>query len=251
MAEFDINEKMDSIRRDIREFRKTQEARLFSAEDSTIESNESLYSKMASKNDISFVLGSDVLITPHITNTTEWPTSLCADFNECGVDIGNMESNGSVWRILKREKLGIDGLVVMLQTSEIGEKNLYMDASLGLSSDINSAALWLVRILAPEEYSDKTKPVFAFGALVQFELLSETPKMESIQGAMKERNRASYEPRLLVAARSKNDSGEKGVAILTDNDRNASANEYLWTLTWQVAREDTKVEGFDFLNDDA
>ena len=126
-----------------------------------------------------------------------------------------------------------------------------MDASLGLSSDINNAALWLVRILAPEEYSDKTKPVFAFGALVQFELLSETPKMESIQGAMKERNRASYEPRLLVAARSKNDSGEKGVAILTDNDRNASANEYLWTLTWQVAREDTKVEGFDFLNDDA
>ena len=107
------------------------------------------------------------------------------------------------------------------------------------------------------DYNEFTKPVFAYGALVQFELLCEDSSGESIQKALAYRDKIAklpiqpgqprFEESLLVAANSSKGTGEKGIAVLNQTDRDASL-DYHWTLTWQVAREDTTVEGFDFLD---
>ena len=250
-----MEERIQDIKLRVREYKLQQEKLIYEGRSSVEQKAEKVYS-MSAKDGLSYILGADVLITPYVTNT-EWPQALIVNFMEKVADLGAMESNGSLWKMIKREGLSYDGLFVVLQSSEIGEKLSYLCADLTVSPEISRAAVWMVRTLSSSDYNEFTKPVFAYGALVQFELLCEDSSSDSIQKALAYRDRIGkmplqpgqprFEESLLVAANSSKGTGEKGIAVLNQTERDSSL-DYHWTLTWQVAREDTTVEGFDFLD---
>ena len=94
---------------------------------------EKTYGNMSVKNDMSYLLSVDVLITPYIISNTEWPSGLVTNFGDKCADLGTMESSGSLWKLIKREGLSYDGLFVVLQSAEIGEKISYLRSDLTMS----------------------------------------------------------------------------------------------------------------------
>ena len=147
-----------------------------------------------------------------------------------------MESSGSLWKLIKREGLSYDGLFVVLQSAEIGEKISYLRSDLTMSPELSKAAVWMVKSLSASDYNEYTKPVFAYGALVQFELVCDDSSADSIHRALAYREKVNkmpfqpgqprFEESLLVAASSSTGSGEKGIAIL-----NQMREMLLWTIS--------------------
>jgi len=143
--------------------------------------------------------------------------------------------------MVKRDGNAQDGglLKVLLHTAEIGEKEMFLSPTLELVKDSQQAAVWVARVIPP------TVPVGTLqlqaaaasnqGLLIQLEMLGSE---DSIATA------GDREPKLLVTASS--DSGEGGVAILTEKQRLADTS-FRWGLVWEVVREDTFVDGLDDL----
>ena len=252
-----MDNRIEEIKQRVREYKQQQERLIYEGRNRVEQDAEKLYGNMSAKNDLGYLLSADVLITPYISNT-EWPSALVTNFGDKCADLGTMESSGSLWKLIKREGLSYDGLFVVLQSSEIGEKTSYLCADLSMAPEISKAAVWMVKSLSASDYNEYTKPVFAYGALVQFELICEDSSADSIHRALAFRDKQSkmpfgpgqeqFEESLLVAANSSKGTGEKGIAILNQSERDASL-DYHWTLTWQIAREDTNVEGFEFLEE--
>ena len=252
-----MENRIEEIRQRVREFKVQQESLIYEGRNRAEQEAEKTYGNMSVKNDMSYLLSVDVLITPYISNT-EWPSALVTNFGDKCADLGTMESSGSLWKLIKREGLSYDGLFVVLQSAEIGEKISYLRSDLTMSPELSKAAVWMVKSLSASDYNEYTKPVFAYGALVQFELVCDDSSADSIHRALAYREKVNkmpfqpgqprFEESLLVAASSSTGSGEKGIAILNQSERDASL-DYKWTLTWQVAREDTNVEGFEFLEE--
>jgi len=187
------------------------------------------------KNDLARMLDVDVIISPvtvQRSGGTKWPNALVANFGEDNADLGLMEGHGSLWRMVKKEG-NFEGTRVFLQSSEIGEKNYYLNSQLALVPEASAAAIWAVKLLVPAPSVGLT--VSSPNALlVQFELVGDRE-----------------EPQLLVSATSEH--GEKGLAILSQSEREASkasGDLYQWCLSWEVIREDTVVEGMSFLEYD-
>ena len=196
------------------------------------------------------VINTDVLLIAQLGNDhADWPTALVANFVGSVTELGPMDNNGSLWRLVTRtrEVSGEEdgGLRVLLQTAEIGEQVSYLTEDLELSCDSHKAAEWLVRKVNPKVPLQETTTINPFldfqistckGLVVQLELASYQDKQE--------------EPRLLVAAVSTDAHvGEKGVAVLTEKMTQVDAS-FNWTLNWEVLREDMHVDGLDNLGEE-
>lgn len=214
-------------------------------------------SKGASRGgEISRVLETDVILVAFTDlngGREKWPSALVANFPRGVAELGFMESNGSLWRLVKRD-LAQDGMLkVVLQTAEIGEKELYLSADLDLVKDIQQAAVWFLRVIPPTApvgtLQHQAAAVSSQGLLVQLELLagaasaSAAVAATTTDGANAVENGIG-EPRLLVTASA--ESGEGGVALLTEKQRLADKS-FRWCLLWEVVREDTYVDGLDDL----
>jgi len=195
------------------------------------------------------VLNTDILLIAQLgINRADWPTALVANFGGSGTELGQMDSNGSLWRLVTRTR-DVQGeeeggtMRAILQTAEIGEQVSYLTEDLELSSDSQKAAEWLVRKtnpkLPPTQETTTIHPFLDFqvssskGLVVQLELVSHQDQQ--------------VEPRLLVAAASSDSRvGEKGVAVLTEKMTQADAS-FRWSLNWEIVREDMHVDGLDHL----
>jgi len=198
------------------------------------------------KSDLSRVLDTDIILVVHQDAGSEfgrdkWPSALVANFARSVAELGFMESNGSLWRIVKRDlssSASQDGLLkVVLRTAEIGEKEFFLSSELELVKDIQEAAVWFARVVvAPSSFVGTLQLQAAVsstqGLLVQLELLGSDGDSNEI------------EPKLLVTASS--NTGEGGVAILTEKQRLLDTT-FRWNLVWEVMREDTFVDGIDDL----
>jgi len=198
------------------------------------------------KSDLSRVLDTDIILVVHQDAGSEagrdkWPCALVANFARSVAELGFMESNGSLWRIVKRDlssSASQDGLLkVVLRTAEIGEKELFLSSELELVKDIQEAAVWFARVVVTPSSLVGTLQLQAAvsstqGLLVQLELLGSDGDSNEI------------EPKLLVTASS--NTGEGGVAILTEKQRLLDTT-FRWNLVWEVMREDTFVDGLDDL----
>lgn len=207
--------------------------------------------------EISRVLETDVILVAFTDlngGREKWPSALVANFPRGVAELGFMESNGSLWRLVKRD-LAQDGMLkVVLQTAEIGEKELYLSADLDLVKDIQQAAVWFVRVIPPTApvgtLQHQAAAVSSQGLLVQLELLAGAASAAAAAVAATTTDGAnavengSGEPRLLVTASA--ESGEGGVALLTEKQRLADKS-FRWCLLWEVVREDTYVDGLDDL----
>lgn len=202
---------------------------------------------------VSQVLETDVILVAFTDlngGREKWPSALVANFPRGVAELGFMESNGSLWRLVKRD---IDGMLkVVLQTAEIGEKELYLSADLDLVKDIQQAAVWVVRVIPPTApvgtLQYQAAAVSSQGLLVQLELLGGTaPASTAVAATTDGANTVENgigEPKLLVTASAA--SGGGGVAILTERERLADKS-FRWCLLWEVVREDTYVDGLDDL----
>jgi hypothetical protein len=213
------------------------------------------FTRLASKEEISRFLEVDCIISPYTPLVGgEWPAALIRSSIDKSCDLGFADSHGSLWKMIRKD-IGIPGTHVILQSSEIGERALYVTSTLALSADITSAALWTLRVQQQStsrdgpfvESNEKLlKPTTAFGSLIQFVLLSRRS-----DGSIDTSSFDTGQPgkhRFLVAAKATSGSGEKGVAVLNQSDRMASNDTFSWAMTWQIVREDATVDGFSFLD---
>ena len=206
------------------------------------------FSRLASKEEISRFLEVDCIISPYTPLVCgEWPGALIRSSIDKSCDLGYADNHGSLWKMIRKDS-GIPGTHVILQSSEIGERALYVTSTLALSADVTSAAVWTLRVQqqTSSRENELLKPTMAFGSLVQFVLLSRRG-----DGGIDTSPFDTGQPekhRYLVAAKATSGSGEKGVAVLNQSDRMASNDTFSWALTWQVVREDAVVDGFSFLD---
>lgn len=259
-----VTEELAHIKERVRRYRASKESELSEQGNPSSASDEVIMNKRftqaATKEDVSRVLDVDCIIAPFIPlRDGAWPMALISSSIEKCADLGSMESTGSLWKIVRKvfADFGIRGTTVILQSSEIGEKAQYLTPTLALTADMSAAAIWLVKIQPvgeaghhshdPDNASDVVlKPTTAFGTLLQFVLVPRNSDgtVDATDALVENSSRT----KMLVAARATSGSGEKGVAILSESERNASADSFHWTLTWQVTREDSAIDGFAFLD---
>ena len=206
----------------------------------------------ADKGDLSRVLDTDIILVA-LSDVSggrdKWPSALVANFPRSVAELGFMESNGSLWRMVKAPSQ--DGqLKLVLQTAEIGEKEMFLSADLELVKSIQQAAVWSARVVPP---TSSSATAGATGGSLQLQAAAANSQGLLIQLELQPPEAASAsspatgeedEPKLLVTASS--DSGEGGVAILTQKQRLADTS-FRWGLVWEVVREDVFVEGLDDL----
>ena len=65
-----------------------------------------------------------------------WPLSLVAQLTEKFADLGNIETHGSLWRVLKIDNGMSSNIAYVLQSSEIGEQPLFLTADLELADSV-------------------------------------------------------------------------------------------------------------------
>jgi hypothetical protein len=209
------------------------------------------FTQPAYKEDIGRVLDVDCILSPFIPlRDGAWPMALISNSAENSADLGSMESTGSLWKLARKvfTEYGVRGTTVVLQASEIGEKVRYLTPTLALTQDPAAAAIWVVKVQSASGGDvNILKPTTAFGTLVQLVLLPRNSD-GSIDATDLESAGGQSRLKTLVAARASSGSGERGVAVLTDSERKASAGAFQWALTWQVTREDSSVDGFSFLD---
>ena len=108
-----------------------------------------------SKNDLSKVLETDIILSP-LSQTTggrnKWPHALVANFEDKCADLGFMESNGAVWKLTKVDGT-FEGTRVVLQTAEIGQADYFLTTELDLALEKARAAIFSVRSPAPSATS--------------------------------------------------------------------------------------------------
>ena len=210
------------------------------------------FTQFAGIDDVIRILDVDCILCPyrHLENG-DWPTALIASFTEKNTEIGSMESQGSLWK-LTRKDIGITGTHVVLQTSEIGESVQYLSPNLSLTSDPHNAAFFVIKIQPHtntvsdiETNPKQLKSSIPFAQLIQLELIPRNVdgsiEISYLHGETQEKRK------LLVSAHARSGSGEKGLAILNETEMQAT-DIYFWNITWQVFREDNPVDGFAFLD---
>lgn len=248
-----IRERLNGFRSELKEdriFKKMSNV----GEKGAVERSNRRFVHSASFEDISRVLEVDCIITPFSPlRNGEWPVALTSNFSEKCADVGSIESHGSFWRLVRKDA-GSSGTNVVLQSSEIGGKSQYLTPSLALSSDLHDAAIWSVKIQPTghagqshhqERNADYLLPSNAFGSLLQFELVPRNSD-GSVESSYL-RGESQARRKLLVSAKAISGSGERGVAILSESERQAT-NTFHWSITWQVTKEDSAIDGFAFLD---
>jgi len=248
-----IRERMNAFRTHL-EVGHTSEKALGVDEKDALDVPNKRFVHSAAFEDVSRILEVDCVITPfNPLRNGEWPVALISNFAEKCADIGSMESHGSFWKLVRKD-VGISGTNVVLQSSEIGEKALYLTPDLALSSDLHDAAIWSVKIQPPgragqshhhEHHADYLVPSVPFGTLLQFEFVPRNSDGSIESNYLRGESQARR--KLLVSAKAISGSGERGVAILNEIERQAT-NSFYWSITWQVAKEDSAVDGFSFLD---
>jgi len=248
-----IKERVNSARKQLEEDLISEKITTTGEKDAIDKSNKR-FLHSASFEDVSRVLEVDCILTPFSAlRNGEWPVALIASHGDKCADIGSMESHGSFWRLVRKD-VGISGTNVVLQSSEIGEKAQYLTPSLALSSDLHDAAIWSVKIQPPgnagqshhhEHNAEYLVPSIAFGSLLQFELVPRNSDGSIESNYLRGESQARR--KLLVSAKAMSGSGERGVAILNESERQAT-NTFHWSITWQVTKEDSAIDGFAFLD---
>jgi len=251
MSELVLANELQALSSSIAQFREEQERALLNVSlgkgGRKAAATDLFAAKGVYKNDLARLLDTDVVISPitsYKCGGTKWPSALVANFREESVDLGLMESNGSLWRLIKKEGGGGETRV-LLQSSEIGEKCLFLTSQLTLVPEVASAAVWNIKALVPSPQAGLalSSPQ---SLLVQFELANSGSSSSGGSGGQVD------EVQLLVSATSEH--GERGIAILSQSERDASkanGDLYQWSLSWEIVREDTVVDGLTFLDADA
>jgi hypothetical protein len=255
----DVEEELFSIKQRIREYRfqKEDEFQAGNTSGTTVPSSllskgllmemNKKFTRFSAKEDLMRFFDVDCILSPYVPLIGgEWPSALISSSVDKCADLGAIDSHGSLFRLIRKD-LGLSGTHVIIQSSEIGEKSLYLSSNLSLTSDLSSAAIWTVKIQENDyDKNEILKPTTAFGLLIQLVLINR--KADGSIDLTCFDNEQSSKHKYLVAAKANSGSGEKGVAVLTESDRLASDETFSWALTWQITREDNTIDGFAFLD---
>jgi hypothetical protein len=79
-----------------------------------------------------------------------WPQALVAGRYGESVRMGNIESHGSLWKLIQR-KDNSPGVRALIQAAEIGEEPLYLNSNLQLVPNKIDAAVWIVKLCTLHE----------------------------------------------------------------------------------------------------
>lgn len=139
----EIHQRLDNIRTILSSFRQEQEQLILkSADDQRFRSSKSSIAPPIIPSDaaneevyLSRILNVESIVMP-VGNSANagqklWPQAILSGRYGDIARMGNIESNGSLWRIVPR-KDGAKGTRVVLQSAEIGEEPLYLNPSLQL-----------------------------------------------------------------------------------------------------------------------
>lgn len=204
----DIQLKLSNIRSTIRAFKDEQEAFILretstskaqqsgrrSSSNSASSSKKTLHpvsdNKSSDEGLVNQILQLDAVIMP-VSNTSAqdqrlWPQALIAKHNDHSVAIGNIESHGTLWKLVLKQD-GYAGHRVYVQSSEIGEEVRYLSAALTLVSK-SDAAVWNVRkVVCPKDKTAlpipqdaATKGVFVALELADAAYQASLPMMASL-----------------------------------------------------------------------
>lgn len=139
----EIHQRLDNIRTILSSFRQEQEQLILkSADDQRFRSSKSSIAPPVIPSDganeevyLSRILNVESIVMPVGNSATAgqklWPQAILSGRYGDIARMGNIESNGSLWRIVPR-KDGAKGTRVVLQSAEIGEEPLYLNPSLQL-----------------------------------------------------------------------------------------------------------------------
>jgi hypothetical protein len=178
--------------------------------------------KTNTRKNIKSILNTSVLICPSYLNTpglnkssssssskewVSWPHALVAFFTEKCADIGNMESFGSLWRLIELDDSNNKSKKtrVLIQSHEIGEIKKYISKNLELTELKSNAAIWEISIIERSDSHFNNNN----GITVDFKLIGSTISLTTENNGM-----------YLVSGTS--DFSQKGVAVLSKNQINES-----------------------------
>lgn len=161
---------LEELRQNLKTFKMEQESKLLDM--AQVRTRETpltqpvMTAKTGSKNDLVRFLDTEIIIAVASSSSggrNKWPTALIASFQERVADLGFMESNGSLWKMIRKDG-NYEGVRVILQTAEFGEKELFLTPDLELAQEQSKAAVWLLRLAAPQAVA--SSPVVAAAAAV-------------------------------------------------------------------------------------
>lgn len=260
--------RLDNILSSLQTFRQTQEAKIMN--ESVISSNDSNYfsdgkpkttqkliianKSNNNKDGTDFMKLFDVnvlLISSGVFSTSVWPLALACNFNELFVDLSFMESHGSLWRILKRPD-SFPGTRIILQSSEIGERTLYLTSELTLVNHIDAAAVWNVYISKSSQSNSSYSSLMSLDRKNNNDstnntFISSTVKLELFDGLPA--SAIVEESRYLASVLSK--SGQRGIALISESEikEEDKDDELSFGFLWEIILESADVIGPDFYND--
>ena len=149
-----------------------------------------------------------------------WIPAIVGSFTSKTVDLGNFESCGSLWRLIRLDDPW-GGIRVIMECCEIGEPILYLTSSHELSENNTYAAEWSLTPFTSPDVSEQM--------CVQI--------------------RSTDDKKLLCC------NAEEGLSLLTDDEvHNTDVfGEVMWNIAWELIPEDSPIGGGDlaFLEDEA
>lgn len=159
MSAGEVHQRLDNIRTILSSFRMEQEQLILkSADDQRFRSSKSSIAPPITPSDaaneevyLSRILNIESVIMP-VGNSASagqklWPQAILSARYGDLARMGNIETNGSLWKVVPR-KDGAIGTRVVLQSAEIGDEPLYLNPNLQLVQNKVDAAVWNLRASA-------------------------------------------------------------------------------------------------------
>eukprot|EP01039_Chlorochromonas_danica_P009537 gene9537-10541_t len=287
--EEDIQLKLENIRNIIHAFKNEQESIILRSDFGKITTGNRLSSQhspnvakkiirpVSNHDDLSDVelieqiLNQDIVIMPvsasTVSNKRLWPQALAAKYSTNTATIGNIESHGTLWRLLPHSD-GYPGNRVFVQASEIGLEPRFLSANLKLVEQKEEAALWNVRrCILPKSSADlavleehTTKGIHISLELVDNSFIHQLPTLHSLSLSYRPTNAldiANYPkvypngpgPSLLTCAFGQL-SEELNILLLSKEDMVNQKQEQMkhFYIIWEVCPESWINEDLDFLD---